>query len=313
MHQECLLDWINSRLTEESGRLGQAVGGPLLSSPLSCPQCHSPYKLTESYLLPRPVLTIIEACLSVNDYAITVGFFGAIAGSVWIICFAYGSITFTMAVGLEEAIYFFSFYSSPFIRLASSVYNGSRFSDYQGVLMGWLKLVVGIPLIPAAILSQRFRMMSGLLPLLMPMLLMNNDPRALSLMNWPPSPNLTALFIPHIYSGYGWLRRKYIWRQSSSRLSSLSASNDGVDSDLYDEADLAIKIGEDSIISLLLLPAASAFTGWFLFRSSGLRGFHRTCLGGLVVTVASDIGRYLYQWQADYAKRSRRVLDYFPK
>lgn len=77
-----------------------------------------------------------------------------------------------------------------------------------------------------------------------------------------------------------------------------------------EETDLIIKVGEESIITLLVFPAASALTGFLLFRHLSLRPFHRTCLGGLVLTVAADLGTGLYEWQAEYLKRSRRVLNY---
>lgn len=316
VHQDCLLDWVNSRLVADANSVGQMAGGPLATADqVQCPQCHANYRLVESHLLPGRLLTLIDQGLIWKDRMVTAILVSSASASVWLVCFAYGAATFTIAIGPEAAKAFFIKYGTPLLTI-------SRTSNGLDVARSYLKLIVGIPFIPVAILSNRFKFLSGITSYILPILLWDGYD-SLSL-NWPPSPNLTALLLPHAYQGYRYLRRTILAPiqlvgSSSSSLTGSSNSSNGsssplipVDSDeeILEEAEVALRISEDSIVSLLVMPAASSIVGWMLFgRFQGLSSFHRTCLGGLTVSVLTDAGRLLYQYQSAYAKQSRRILN----
>jgi E3 ubiquitin-protein ligase MARCH5 len=314
VHEECLLDWINSQLTSGSSSTS--------TQKLSCPQCHHIYKIVEQQLLPMPVLDLLDLMQKWKNRVIFISALSSISVGVYVLSFAYGSATFFITVGPEEAMSYFQFYGRPLLQLGRGLLGKlppSQAPDLNilSVVQSWSKLILGMPMIPVWILSNRYRFFSSFTGAALPLALYYG-PGSLS-PSWPPTPNFTALLFPIVYDTYRNARSSLFSRLFPAPKA--PANEDllteeeieagfGADDEFDREARVALRVSEDSVTTLLLLPTASALLGWALFRNTSMHGFHRSCIGGAILLLASDLGKALYQYQADYIRSSRKVIDY---
>lgn len=320
VHQSCLLSWISSQLERSSNQLAAQVGGPLILPPsgISCPQCRTPYQIQEKHLLPLPLLRFCDSMLAVRDRIVMTSLVGSVGGALWMVAFVYGAASFSVTVGIDQAFQFFSSNGKPLLNLANSWYTGDSLSvDYTTLLRSAFNLGIAIPYIPLAIIAERIPMMQQVTPYISSLILTIPDPSAM-VWSWPPSPRLTALLLPPLHSAYRWsfsqAERRILGRPSHSlSRSTSSASLPPLVDDEDAEDEEMIRVSEESVVSLLLLPAAASLAGWLLFRKTAMHGFHRTLLGGLALRLLLDSGRSIYRYQAEYLKRTRRVLPFSPQ
>lgn len=303
VHQDCLLAWINSRLSsgEDVNQVVREAGGPLVTPPdLCCPQCHTPYRVAESYLIPRSVLYVIDKAIEVKESVVFVSLIGSVCGSVWLLCLVHGATTFVVTVGLEDAKNFCWSYLGP---LYQFLYEDGDLPSPRMLIRTAFRLLVGIPNIPLIMLASKFPSLLPI-PLKVPLLLLALEP--ISTSSW--TPRTTAFVTPFVYDVYVRLRRRWFADQLFAKPRRSSSAQAEEDDD--EQAAVMIRVSEDSFSWLLMMPIVSSAVGWLLFRRLPISRFHKTCLGGVVTILATDAGRVLYKYQADYLKRSRRVLDY---
>jgi hypothetical protein len=320
VHQSCLLDWVNARIAQEQTSA--------VTPAVACPQCHYPYRVEERHLIPRPVMLLASGLGRWKNRLLLLSSVSCISTGIWLLAFAYGSATFCVAVGPRVAAAYFRQHGRPLVELArATVFGRDEPVAVVPALQGWVKLVVGMPLIPVTMLYSRLPFLPNPSMLMVPVLFSDADSLTL---RWPPSPNLTALLLPMAVDGYRSVRdalfQRYLppgWRRTRpaglddddvllAEEADALAAGDDADADDANEARMAIRVTEDSVISLLLFPTASAVLGWLLFRRSPMHPFHRTCLGGGLLMLATDLGRALCRYQAAYLQQSRRILNYQP-
>lgn len=322
VHEACLLAWLNSRLSTLSNREAQHAGGPLTAStPLACPQCRTPYCVVEGgSWVPPVLLRAVDRALEARDGLVFVAMLEAIVGAVWVASWAYGALTVFLVLGPTDAAAFFLHHGKPLYRLAQVIVGHDDGSNAtltaSEVIRAWWKAVLGVSMIPVALIGQHLHRH---LPLyLAPLFLLDglfSPPGSTQhFQDLLAAPALPLLALPYIQRGYGGLRRRLFARflpdsvaSSSSSFISLPSDSLVLDEDAEDEA--MISIAERSVTSLLLFPAAASLLGWGLFRNTRLRGLHRSLLAGAILTVASDFGRLLYRYQAASTKQSRRILE----
>lgn len=319
-----MLEWIHARM--------DAPRQALQTPSVACPQCHTRYLLKDSFLIPRHLLAFLRGLRRWQARLVLLSAVGGVSAGIWLLAFGYGSAAFFMVLGPARAIDYFKYYSAPLLDLARALIYDETLQGSPGSLLprlfqSWLKLAVGMPLIPVALLSSHVEYRSSLLQIALPAVLFDG-PGSLSL-RFPPTPNLTALVLPLLFDGYQTLRARLFQRLVSNRTAWRHVGVDprmgalerdvGQDEEEMEEeeriettARYILRLSEDSMSSLFLLPAASAALGWALFRSTGMHPFHRTCVGGGILLLASDMVSLLSQAHAQYLIQTRRVLDYTP-
>lgn len=317
VHEECLLDWINSQLISHEDSLSSST------QKLSCPQCHHIYKIVEQQLLPTPLLNFLNLVQKWKYRLVFASALSGISAGVYLLSFAYGSVTFFITVGPEEAISYFQTYGQPLVQLGQGLlgrFPSGHVPDLNilSVFQSWSKLILGMPMIPVWILSNRYRFFSSLTGAALPLVLYSG-PGSLS-PSWPPTPHFTALMLPIVFDTYRNAKSALFTRlfpvPKAPTHEDLSEdeieAGIGIDEALDREARVALRFSEESVTSLLLLPTASALLGWALFRNTSMHGFHRACIGGAFLLAVSDLGKVLFQYQSNYVRSSRRVIDYQP-
>lgn len=293
--------WVNSRLAE-------LPPGP---AALACPQCDVRYHIVETSWLPRPIVYVMKQFMVFRQSALVGLIVTCISGSAWIVCWTYGVTIFTITVGPEQALSFFQRHIGPIVALSQRILLGEESAPSMTCfLKAFWRIGIGMSVIPLSIASQRFRLLNSWSPLLTwPLLLDANafGSAASGGLRW--SQGMTCALLPYAYTGYSMLRRWVMARSSSSFVDSALNIGRALDAE-DDDDDEFIRISENSVISLLCMPVASALTGWVLFRrAEGISPFYRACLGGLLVTLGSDCCRLLYVMHEDRTRKSRRVQD----
>lgn len=323
VHESCLLSWVNSRLATTSNRLAQHAGGPLASPPLSCPQCRFPYKIIENgggLMIPQYLLRWVDGVLEVRDGLIFVSMLGAMAGGFCVASWASGTAILFTVLGPDEASTWFARYGMPLYHFTRYLFRYEDMSwGWAEVGVAWWKSVLGVALLPVAIVGQQMNRRLSLY--LAPILLLDGlltPPLPLSPRTVLSLPSVSLLALPYIDRAYTGLRRRLFVRiigdstplngSFTSTSTSLPSPSSLLDEDAEDEA--LIRVAERSVVSLFIFPAVASLLGWALLHRSNLRPLHRTLIGGAILTVTADVGRLLYRHQAAYSRQHRRVLEY---
>jgi len=307
VHEFCLLAWINAQLARNAG---SDVGPLVTPKDMKCPQCHSRYIVKEDYLIPRSVLSLIDAALRAKDVVVLAAACGTAVGSLWLVSWSFGAYVVTVTLGPEEARRLFMLLGAPLL----SVMQCLLFRDGQNsipygrieVFRSWWKLVMGVSLIPLTLLSQSFRLPFALhIP---PAFLLDEyNGRLLN-------PSTTLMALPFVMRGYSDLRCRLFAALLKDRpqaqdlpISVMDLVRE-IDDEMEEDGNVIIAI-DRTFISLFVMPAASSLLGWALFRRTKMSGLYRTLLGGAILTITADAGRLLYGYQAAYLKQSRRVSE----
>ncbi|KAI9491994.1 hypothetical protein BDB00DRAFT_830683 [Zychaea mexicana] len=161
-HEKCLLDWI----TENQ------KGSPLKK--VHCPQCNTPYHLSEHRSLPLALLTLVDSLVHTAAPYLT---FLGLGCSMLITSTTYGAYTVLTLFGARE---------------------GERLigSPVAWTWRTWL----GLPSIPAALILSRSRWADGVLPFAAMLLLRatSTHPNSPVQVSWPPSPTVTVGALPWV-------------------------------------------------------------------------------------------------------------------
>lgn len=181
VHQACLLDWIDSQLSNgtavsapvantpptthaEHGDSNAsprpppeprfAAGGPLVlqGARLACPQCHAPYRIAEEYALPRVLLRLVDHLAQFKERSLIWATLGLVSGSIYTIGFTYGVWSGWIA-GRDD-----------FLGFLRDAYGANS------TLLSRLQASVAIPMLPLFALSSSFSVFSWIYPLV-PLLL----------------------------------------------------------------------------------------------------------------------------------------------
>lgn len=332
VHQGCLLDWIDSQIsrsgasnnnqdTEQpitpllpSTRSFDISEGPLVveDAKLACPQCHTPYHLHQAYLLPRPVLQLIDRLASLKERLLIWSTLGLLSSALYTLAFSQGAWSGWVIGGPE------------FLQWIADSYRLGPLARLQ--------VSLGVPLVPFYLLSTQFRAFEWLYPLL-PALVYRPGPGMFSFNR------VMIVGVPIVWSVKGFLERLiFRWRsdsdsstiaqspsqspslqsptqslsQSLSQMQSLSRSTESLSS--IQEQPSTIRISILSTTAALLLPLAASLTGKLLTRllapNLRLSQFACSLLGGVVLVAVRDAGRLLYFYQIEGMRKYRRVLPY---
>lgn len=245
-HEQCLLDWIADM---EAPGPSRSTAAP---KTIKCPQCKSEIHLS------RPKSLIVKAASNVEKAAGRLVVPGALTGlayCLYIVCSHHGAYTIRMIFGPDDARRILSpTQNLSFIEQYLNLYGPSLarpwFSQWRG-----LRLEVGLPLIPAALIASRTNFADAVLPVL-PIVFFATHPEAPSeLANgvWPPSAALTLVMLPYlrgIYDEYMervWGDRERAWmKEIRPRL----GHEDSDASDAGDDEQRADNDERDDIVEL---------------------------------------------------------------
>ncbi|KAI9276666.1 hypothetical protein BDA99DRAFT_493820 [Phascolomyces articulosus] len=161
-HEQCLLDWI----TENQ------KGSPMKK--VHCPQCNTPYSLSEHRSLPLALLTLVDSLVHTAAPYLT---FLGLGCSMLITSTTYGAYTVLTLFGARE---------------------GERLI---GAPVSWTwRTWLGLPSIPAALILSRSRWADGVLPFAAMLLLRATSahPNSPVQVSWPPSPTVTVGALPWV-------------------------------------------------------------------------------------------------------------------
>ncbi|KAG0165996.1 hypothetical protein DFQ30_007730, partial [Apophysomyces sp. BC1015] len=286
---------------------------------VSCPQCATPYYLSEARSIPLAVLGFIDNLVHTGVPYLTILGLGC---TLLITSTTYGAYTVLTLFGDQVGE-----------RLLG---NPSHWT--------W-RTWVGLPAIPLALVASRLRWADGILPFAALLILRVTGYSTYPLrVSWPPSPAAVVGLLPWIRILYNnlyalaqrQLSRKLLFRGSSQRRSSVTA--------LVQEQQFAQQLGgenlqhipeqpgpirdtellnsgEDSdlgvtVIGALLWPTISSLVGRCLNHIKFVRhyfpdAFHRNILGGCLFIIAKDIAKLLYKYERIRQSRSRRVKNYY--
>ncbi|KAG2218049.1 hypothetical protein INT45_011930 [Circinella minor] len=161
-HEQCLLDWIGEN----------QKGSPLKK--VHCPQCNTPYYLSEHRSLPLSLLTLVDSLVHTAAPYLT---FLGLGCSMLITSTTYGAYTVLTLFGARE---------------------GERLI---GAPISWTwRTWLGLPSIPAALILSRSRWADGVLPFAAMLLLRATSahPNSPVQVSWPPSPTVTVGALPWV-------------------------------------------------------------------------------------------------------------------
>ncbi|KAI9206415.1 uncharacterized protein BJ171DRAFT_30077 [Polychytrium aggregatum] len=285
-HEACLLKWI----AEKQGTRRTQV---------SCPACGHPYKIVEPS----------SSVLNVMKF-----FDGAIQRS----------IPFITMAGLSVALYTVS---TTFGAYCVMVVCGPEVGDevLGAERWGW-RTWVGLPLVPFALVSSRWKSADAVLPLL-PFVILGSDRVHIT---FPPSPALTICLMPWARLLYNHLHEsilKLIHHRPDTKSQRRLSQSERVRQTLDDanpeqpEEDAAAeeavpelrRDGQRVVVGALLLPICAAICGGIL-GELGLRkyvgnSFYRNIIGGCVFIVSKDVTTEIYKYYLRKQRRSRRIAN----
>ncbi|KAI8137798.1 hypothetical protein BJV82DRAFT_634075 [Fennellomyces sp. T-0311] len=334
-HEQCLLDWI----TENQ------KGSPMKK--VHCPQCNTPYFLSEHRSLPLALLGLVDSLVHTAAPYLT---FLGLGCSMLITSTTYGAYTVLTLFGARE---------------------GERLI---GAPVNWTwRTWLGLPSIPATLILSRSRWADGVLPFAAMLLLRATSvhPNAPVQISWPPSPTVTVGALPWVrllYNNLYLLAQHHLSRkllhlrrsqqqpqpnrrqQEGNRPDATQAYREeleryGADilgdpvwderrrreqqqrddqtaeaNEAEREADALLNVRERgdlgvTVIGALLWPTISSIVGSCLSHFKVVRQyfpepFHRNVLGGCLFVVAKDMANLLYKYEKIRQRQSRRVLNY---
>lgn len=299
-HQRCLLAWIER----------VAPAGSLAPPTVCCPQCQASYKVAERLGVPRWMLLILERARAWYRDLLLWAAAGGAAGSFYTLSMFYGVAVTAACTGTGELRRILGFLTNRPLPLGDALLT--------------IKMAIGLPLMPAYILSLRHRGLAWLYPLIPALVYVG--PRSLRY-NWPLPHSTIATLLPFASFLYGDLvqrtaipavRKLLIPALPESEyqlscptadspiLSLSSSSSFGEDEDVEGEMD-SFQRSVVRTTGTLLFPFVAAGLGWLLAPRAD--PFHRTLLGGtLIVTVREIVGTTVW-YQRTLSKHTRRVLN----
>lgn len=297
VHQACLLGWVEQRVRTEPYAL--------VTPALVCPQCQTPYRFSESYIIPRPVLLCIDHVGKMVDRALLLATIGGVAAGLYSSCFVYGLGVIGICLGGAGAGEFAARVVQPLVSAA----KGQRL-DASVVGLAAVQLFAGVPLVPLYVLSARFVGLAWLYPLIPPLLYCG--PESLR-WQWPPSATLLCATLPFVHVVYQGARRLVTDAATDgayeSGLASPVTSTTATDSDSILGDDRSVQTAVLGTAATLLFPALAAATGWLVFGRTRIDGLHRTVLGATLLLLAKDAFQALLWYQNIHLRTTRRVLN----
>ncbi len=218
VHQHCLLSWIEAQSPAPAA--GEATAGRMVTA-ASCPQCRTPYRIVEPYLLPRPLLSLIDAIYLLYERYMLYSTVTALGGAAWLVTSSYGLaviVAVTAPEGLSSMTLFQGAAASSHLRpldaTAPTTAAGLAVVALSAAILA--KDAIGVLLVPAYVLSTRF---SSLAPLFYPIVpfLLYRGPHSLQL-SWPPSTRTTACMLPYAFLLYSYTFRHRLIPAIKARL-----------------------------------------------------------------------------------------------
>ncbi|ORZ21356.1 hypothetical protein BCR42DRAFT_488445 [Absidia repens] len=311
-HEKCLLDWIIENQKRSTRKL------------VRCPQCASYYHLVEkSNWLLLFFGVIDEVVHTITPYITSLG----LGLSLLIVTTTYGASSVILLFGTQE---------------------GERVLGSPS-LWTWRQWV-GLPSIPLALLSTRFRLADSFLPFMTLLVLRLSSSSSASLpfieFSWPPTPLATLGLLAWVrlaynniyYAAQGLMSRQLSLnmvqdqqrrRRRSSNNQLVLMEDDTVNQIRPDhtaaiperslELNILLGRGPPSIgmlfMSTLLWPVVSNLTGTCLSQVGWVcqhlpQPFHRNVFGGCLFVVLKDIGNLIYRYQRVRQYRSRRIQSF---
>ena len=312
VHQRCLLDWMDVKMMHAAE----------LSDPITCPQCHTPYKVKDRFGLPRLVLAGVSRIQRAIDRGLMYATLAGLCLTGYGGLFGYGAAVLGAAMGPRETMSFFARHMNSLPRAESMV-----------------KVFLGMPMIAVSVLSGAFPSLSWIFPLIPPILYAND------VIEWNRlSPKLVCLSLPFLLFTYR-LAELYVPRWTFSLLTGGSADSLAEDQfrggdgsfDRFDQSanasrdeisitvdsmdtanqtttsmledERAIRVSVLSTAGVLCLPFLSALAGSF-FIPKRVLPFYRMLLAGGVLIAAKDLVRALVWYQQVLIRPYRRILPY---
>jgi len=210
-HEPCLLQWVADIEAPKADRSAAAPAN------IQCPQCKMKIHLA------RPRSYVVEAVGALEYYngrALLPAFVLGLGYTVLLGLSHHGAHTLRMIFGAEEAAQMLS----PLQPSQWSYLERQAMLQFpaiaQPLFRGWrgLRVELGLPVIPAAIMASRTSLADAVLPIL-PIVFFATHPKtseSLSLGYWPPSSALTFVVLPYIRSAYD-MYMDSIWRPHERR------------------------------------------------------------------------------------------------
>ena len=210
-HEPCLLQWIADIEAPKQDRSAAAPAN------IQCPQCKMKIHLA------RPRSYIVEAVGALEYYngrALLPVFVLGMGYTILLGLSHHGAHTIRMIFGAEEAAEMLA----PLQPSQWSYLERQAMLQFPAVakplFRGWrgLRVELGLPVIPAAIMASRTSLADAILPIL-PIVFFATHPKtsgSLSLGYWPPSSALTFVVLPYIRSAYD-MYMDTVWRPHERR------------------------------------------------------------------------------------------------
>ena len=311
VHQSCILDWIDSQLRTRPPGTGTLV---VEDAKLACPQCHHVYRLHEAYLLPRPVLQVIDLLAAVKERFLIYSTLGLASTAIYTLAFSHGLWSGWMLAGPDFLAWIHAAYSPD-----------------HGSPLARLQVSAGVPLIPFYALSLTFPGMAGWLYPMGPFLLYEPGMQMVSVRG-------LMMVAPLVYLGMRTVVKRLIVRGRDG-----SDNDDGSVSSIesVDDDDIALsptsptltntspaltntttttttttssaptlRISILSTTAALLFPSASSLLGRLLCAHvTSFTVFQKSLVGAGVILAVRGCLRAVQWYQQERLKRYRRVLN----
>ncbi|KAI7905489.1 uncharacterized protein BX663DRAFT_499905 [Cokeromyces recurvatus] len=298
-HQCCLLEWIAENQKSSP------------TKKVHCPQCATPYQLVQKNSITLALLTVVDSLVRASAPYITVLGVGC---SLLITCTTYGAFSVMTFFGSRDG--------------ERLIGNPSEWT---------FKTWVGLPFIPALLISTRTKWGDAILPAAAILVLRVAGATSRNIrFTWPLSPALTIGIMPWVrlfYKNIYRMAQRYLTKNlliiqqntstitnnTTTRRRQGSTSVNITERERNIELDMINGRGTGSIglslLGALLWPVISSGIGGFLQKFKWVRHnfpepFQRNVLGGCLFVVAKDIGNLIYKYERIRQFRSRRVKNY---